>query len=160
MGQPLDGLPGLATPPAPDVLLAGPLVWIYRIAGALPRAFICERSEAIAIESKHPARGGAMAYGCPAFLSRPAGVVKIESARPDSVELVTTSATNGLLVLHDLYYPGWTAYVDGNSARIMPVALLFRGVLVPAGSHRVTFRFEPFSLSNLGAAFKVAVVKK
>lgn len=159
MGRPLEELQGSAAPPDPDVLLAGPLVWIYRIAGALPRAFICERSEAIAIEVTRPARGGAMAYGCPA-LSQPAGKVEIESARTDSVELVTTSATNGLLVLHDLYYPGWTAYVDGNSAQIMPVALLFRGVLVPAGTHRVTFRFQPFSLSNLGAAFKEAVVKK
>jgi hypothetical protein len=28
---------------------------------------------------------------------------------------------------------------------------------VPAGTHHITFRFEPFSLPNLGAALKAAV---
>jgi hypothetical protein len=37
LGQALDRLPGLATPPAADLLLRGPPVWIYRLAGAKPR---------------------------------------------------------------------------------------------------------------------------
>jgi hypothetical protein len=157
MGRPLGELPGLAAPPAPDVLLDGPLVWIYRISAALPRAFICDLSEAIATEANRSTPGRTISYGCPPRSTQPTSQVKIESARPDSVELVTMSTANGFLVLHDLYYPGWTANVDGNSAQIMPVALLFRGVLVPAGTHRVTFRFEPLSPSNLGAAFEAVI---
>src|SRR5207245_1917702 len=45
MGQPLNELPGLAAPPAADLLLPGPPIWIYRLAGAMPRAIIYERSE-------------------------------------------------------------------------------------------------------------------
>jgi hypothetical protein len=157
VGRPLDELRGLTAPPAQDVLFAGPLVWIYRIAGALPRAFICEQSEAIAASANRSARGGAMAYDCATVLPQPLGDVKIEPARPGSVELVTTSTAKGLLVLHDPYYPGWTAHIDGNATQIRPVDLLFRGVFVPAGTHHITFRFEPFSLPNLGAALKAAV---
>jgi uncharacterized membrane protein YfhO len=79
-------------------------------------------------------------------------VVKIESYRPDRVELVTTSAATGLLVLHDLYYPGWIAEVDGKPVPMQRAALLFRAVAVPAGQHRVAFRFRPFTPPNLGAA--------
>ena len=77
---------------------------------------------------------------------------KINSSRPGHVELVTASATGGLLVLHDSYYPGWIAEVDGKSVPIRRTDMLFRGIEVPAGNHHVTFRFVPFSLSNLSAA--------
>jgi uncharacterized membrane protein YfhO len=60
-----------------------------------------------------------------------------------------------LLVLHDLYYPGWVVEIDGTAAPILRAGLLFRAVAVPAGSHRVTFRFEPFSRAALSALFPV-----
>ncbi len=168
MGQPLNELPGLAAPPAADLLLPGPPIWIYRLAGAMPRAIIYERSEensaeATLTDSRCPLsvdRQTACDRSTLLPSSETTGAVKIESSRPGSVELVTTSAVGGLLVLHDIYYPGWMAEVDGKSEPILRSALLFRGVAVPAGNHRVTFRFEPFALSNLGAALKAATGKQ
>jgi uncharacterized membrane protein YfhO len=54
--------------------------------------------------------------------------------------------------LHDIYYSGWEAYVDGERRPILRANLLFRGVEVPAGHHRVEFRFRPLSVGNLVAA--------
>jgi uncharacterized membrane protein YfhO len=85
------------------------------------------------------------------------GVVKIESSGPGRVEAVTTSTADGLLVLHDSYYPGWIAEIDGKAAPILRADILFRAVEVPAGIHRVTFRFAPFSLANLHAALSGAL---
>ena len=45
-----------------------------------------------------------------------------------------------LLVLTDLYYPAWRAYVDEIEAKIIPANYFFRGVVVPIGNHTVTFR--------------------
>ena len=59
------------------------------------------------------------------------------------------STAGGILVVHEAYYPGWVAEVDGQPARILRTNVLFRGVEVGEGRHRVVFRFEPFSLSNL-----------
>ena len=51
----------------------------------------------------------------------------------------------GLLVLGDSYYPGWKAFVDGQESKIYRTNHVMRGVIVPAGQHRVEFRYQPLS---------------
>lgn len=138
LGQPLARIPDLSRPPAAELMFAGPPVWIYRLAGATPRA-IFEPSDTKSGESSP---------------SRPASIAKVESLRTGRVELVTTSTVDGVLVLHDNDYPGWIAEVDGEPAPIRRSHQLFRGVDVPAGHHRVVFRFAPFSLSNLRSVLR------
>ena len=60
-----------------------------------------------------------------------------------------------MLALHDVYYPGWVAEIDGRRAPILRADVLFRGLEVPAGHHRVVFQFAPFSLDNLASALKL-----
>ena len=62
---------------------------------------------------------------------------------PEHVEVHTSSATPGVLVLADALYPGWRASVDGKAAAIYPANVLFRAVPLPAGEHTVVFTFEP-----------------
>lgn len=81
---------------------------------------------------------------------------------------VTVSATMdkpGLLVLNDTEYPGWKAYVDGRVSNLVAANYLFRGVFLPAGRHKVDFRYQPTSFriglllscfSILGACLAVA----
>jgi hypothetical protein len=49
------------------------------------------------------------------------------------------------LVVADSYYPGWHAIVDGYPAQIDRVNGIFRGVLLDAGRHAVTFEYRPES---------------
>jgi hypothetical protein len=128
LGQPLDRSP-IPTPAAADLLLAGPPAWIYRLPGAMPRA----------------------------QMSEGAGTVKIELSRLGRLELIASSPAGGLLVLHDTYYPGWIAEVDGKTVPIQRSGTLFRAVDVPTGTHRVTFRFAPLSLANLRDAMNAAL---
>ncbi len=51
----------------------------------------------------------------------------------------------GVLILADSWYPGWTAAVDGKLADVFPVDLMFRGVEIPAGSKEVVFTYDPLS---------------
>ena len=51
-----------------------------------------------------------------------------------------------MLVLTDTDYPGWRATVDGVEVPIVRVDTLFRGVVLPAGTHEVRFEFAPWSV--------------
>ncbi len=57
-----------------------------------------------------------------------------------------TATGNNLLFLSESYYPnGWTAYLDGKEVPIYRLNYLFRGVVVPAGTHTLKMKFEPKS---------------
>ncbi|MCB0024853.1 MAG: YfhO family protein, partial [Caldilinea sp.] len=62
---------------------------------------------------------------------------------PERVVVHTSTAGPALLVLSDSFYPSWSATVDGAPAPIYAANALFRGVVVPAGSHEVIFEFAP-----------------
>lgn len=62
------------------------------------------------------------------------------------VTLTATSNAAALLVLSDVYYPGWKAYVDGKTVPIYPTDYVLRGIVVPAGQHSISFEFKPLSL--------------
>ena len=64
---------------------------------------------------------------------------------------------DGYLVLTDAYYPGWVATVDGQPANIERADILFRAVKIPAGQHRVEFRYQPQSFI-IGAAISIGTM--
>jgi hypothetical protein len=60
------------------------------------------------------------------------------------MEIKATATGNNLLFISDAYYPkGWKASIDGKETEILRLDYLFRGVVVPAGIHTVTMKFEP-----------------
>jgi uncharacterized membrane protein YfhO len=65
---------------------------------------------------------------------------------PDRVVVNTRASRPALMVLADNYYKGWVAKVDGREVPIYRTNHTFRGVVVPAGAHRVEFTFNPVDL--------------
>jgi hypothetical protein len=63
-----------------------------------------------------------------------------------SIDVVinTTGSKEGFLVLTDLYYPGWKAYVDGNDEKILKANYLFRAIYLKGGEHLVKFKYDPW----------------
>ena len=86
------------------------------------------------------------------------GTVSVTSYSQQYVELEVEAQQPCLLVLTDTFYPGWTAAVDGSTAQILPTDVAFRGVVVPAGTHQVTFHFAPTSFRIGIAMAAIALV--
>jgi hypothetical protein len=67
----------------------------------------------------------------------------------------------GVAVLSASFDSGWTARVDGRPAKVLPVAPALVATRIPAGTHRVAFRYAGFSdywVLLLLAALSVAVL--
>lgn len=73
----------------------------------------------------------------------PRGRVTWKEEVPDRLRLEVSSDQAGVLVVSDTDYPGWEAFIDGLPSPIRRANLAFRSILVPAGHHRVEFRFRP-----------------
>ena len=74
------------------------------------------------------------------------GEVKITSYAPNELHYDVSSAKGGVVVFSEVYYPGWTATVDGNPVEIGRVNYVLRAISVPAGSHKVVMEFRPKSI--------------
>jgi hypothetical protein len=81
-----------------------------------------------------------------------AEILKLEATR---VTIQTQTAAPTFLVLSDVFYPGWQATIDGQPTKIFQTNYVQRGVQVPAGEHRVEYRFEPLSF-KLGVGITMA----
>lgn len=81
------------------------------------------------------------------------GAVHVALRRPDPTTLLleVTSDAPRLIVLSEMWFPGWQATLHGRRVPILRVNYLFRGVVVPAGRHTVELRYRPLS-ARLGAA--------
>ena len=73
------------------------------------------------------------------------GSVTITDPASDTVNLAVEARTKSVLVLNDLYYPGWEAKLDGNPTQIYRANYLFRAVIVPQGTHVIEFTYRPRS---------------
>jgi len=74
--------------------------------------------------------------------------VKLTRYGAHNLELQTRNAQPGLLVVSEIYYRGWEAWVDGQRAPVERVNYVLRGLALPPGEHRVEFKFRAPSFRN------------
>jgi hypothetical protein len=75
-----------------------------------------------------------------------ASVVTITSYEPNRLTYDVNSGKGGVLVFSDIYYPDWTATVDGEEVELGRVNYVLRALRLTPGSHEVTLRFFPKSI--------------
>jgi len=93
-----------------------------------------------------------------ATLPRPAlsGSAAVEHYAPEEVRVRTETPQPAVLILLDAFDQGWTATLENGAALpILRANVLVRAVVVPAGIHTVTFRYET-PLLGAGAAASLA----
>jgi hypothetical protein len=79
----------------------------------------------------------------------------------DKIDYKFSAKSNQFAVFSEIYYDkGWNVYLDGNKTDYLRVDYLLRGMAVPAGDHKIEFRFEPRSYAvgmMLTAWFSLAI---
>lgn len=71
------------------------------------------------------------------------GTVKLTSYGATEAKYEVDSKAGGLVVFSEVYYPGWTATIDGQSAEIGRADYVLRAMNVPAGKHEIVMTFDP-----------------
>lgn len=75
------------------------------------------------------------------------GTVTLTSYEPNELKYDVSSQKGGIIVFSEIYYPGWTATVDGQETEIGRVDYVLRALAVKAGSHKVVLTFKPKSIA-------------
>ena len=73
-------------------------------------------------------------------------IVRLTQYKPNNLVYEVNSNKGGVVVFSEIYYPGWTATVDGKELPIARVDYTRRGMRLPAGSHKIVMRFDPKSI--------------
>ena len=72
--------------------------------------------------------------------------VRLTSYQPNNLRYTVDSKNGGIVVFSEIYYPGWTATVDGTPTPIARVNYILRALMVKPGRHTVVFDFHPSSI--------------
>src|SRR5262249_39272738 len=136
---------------------------LYENPRALPRALVVHNAVPMTDDQFYarmddgtfdPARMAAVSSPPPADLpvgasspsSETTSIRAADGANPNDIRVNVDLAQPGLLVISNVWYPGWSAVVDGRAQPVERVDATFQGVYLPAGSHDVRLIFAPASL--------------
>jgi hypothetical protein len=85
------------------------------------------------------------------------GEVRLAGATANTRQLDVNAPAPGLLVVGEMYAPGWRAWVDGRAAAMYRAGGNLQAVPVPAGAHAVRLAYLPANVVA-GAAISLATV--
>jgi hypothetical protein len=134
--------------------------WVMENRNALERAFVPRHVEVAPNAAERLKKLGAPDFNprAVAYVESPVslpdqceGSVAITDEIPTRVTISLKMNTAGLVVLSDLFDPGWKSYLNGNQVPVLRADHALRGVVVPAGTGTLEFRYQPASF-RLGLA--------
>ena len=85
-------------------------------------------------------------------------VVRIKSYEPNQLSYEVESGKGGVIVFSEIYYPGWTATVDGVEQELGRVDYVLRALQVKPGKHEIVLSFFPKTITRTETIAYVALV--
>ncbi|QOD60577.1 YfhO family protein [Polaribacter haliotis] len=93
-------------------------------------------------------------------------VIKLTNYKVNELTYESKTTKEQFAVFSEIYYEnGWNAYIDGVLMPHFRVNYVLRGMVIPAGEHKIIFKFEPkviqqgkiLSLSSYGLLFLITI---
>ncbi len=76
----------------------------------------------------------------------PTAAIAVETHLPNRISYIYDSEVPQVVIFSEIHYDaGWRAFIDGKESPHFRANYVLRGMVVPAGSHNIEFRFEPES---------------
>ncbi len=79
----------------------------------------------------------------PQLQEEPTWRARVTAYRNNALSVDVETSHDGFLVLSEIWYPGWKAYLDGREIDMYRTDYNLRGLFVPKGRHAMEMRFEP-----------------
>jgi len=135
-------------------MLSIPEVFVYENPEAMPRVYLTSNVEVIS-RDQVLAKLSEVESGDLAFVEEnsPGGpscrncMATIKSYSPNRIEVEADLDGAGLMVLSEVWYPGWRAFVDGEETEVVRTNYLLRGLYLQGGHHNVELIFQPKAYS-------------
>lgn len=131
--------------------------FVYRVNNTLPRAFIIPNASVITSRDEmlnilktrdfNP-RKTVLLEKIPNVPLINNGIFKkadITEYTPNKISMDINTSASGFLVLSEIWYPGWRAYVDGKETEIYKANYILRSIYLKDGKHKVLFVYDPIS---------------
>lgn len=85
------------------------------------------------------------------------GVVQLTHYAPNELRYTTESERGGVVVFSEIYYPSWTATIDGQAVELGRANYVLRALRIPKGKHEVVLTFRPTSVATTETIAYVAL---
>lgn len=83
------------------------------------------------------------AIGATTFQKDSAARITLSQYGLSEMHYESNNTHDGFAVFSEIYYPeNWKAFIDGKETEIFPVNYVLRGIKVPAGQHKIEFRYR------------------
>jgi hypothetical protein len=127
--------------------------FVYENPNALPRVFFVDRFEVrpgaqalqtLLADSRLDVSQAVLLEKPPSIepVSREGATATITDYRFNEIRVEASLPSPALMVMGEIYYPGWQVEVDDNPGEIIRANHILRAVALPAGEHRIVFRYD------------------
>ena len=124
-----------------------PRVWLVAEAESVTSEQALAQIRGETAEQFNPERTALLELPASSLPKLPGGFVAAGSTaqlinyEPNRLVIRTNASTPTLLVVSEIFFPGWAAFVDGQRTEILVTDYVLRGIPLPQGQHEVELRY-------------------
>lgn len=83
--------------------------------------------------------------------------IRLTRYEPNALDYEASSPSGGVAVFSEVYYPGWTATLDGKPLEIGRADYILRMAYIPAGKHTIHMEYKPSSVQTTETVAYIAI---